>query len=92
MDKSEESVWSTIAKAIDYDQTAGLFSEPKQIQTDYGVTFQLSKGLNGLEILAKNNKTGAVEQIEPEDILDLTTRFAVSKGFITPTGQRKDTE
>lgn len=92
MDRSEASVWSTIAKAIDYDQTAGLFSEPKQIQTDYGVTFQLSKGLNGLEILAKNNKTGAVEQIEPEDILDLTTRFAVSKGFITPTGQRKDTE
>ena len=92
MDKSEEAVWSTMAKAMEYDQTAGLFSEPKQIQTDYGVTFQLSKGLNGLEILAKNNKTGAVEQIEPEDILDLTTRFAVSKGFITPTGQRKDTE
>ena len=92
MDKSEASVWSTIAEAMEYDQTAGLFSEPKHIKTDYGVTFQLSKGLNGLEILAKNNKTGAVEQIEPEDILDLTTRFAVKKGFITPTGQRKDTE
>lgn len=92
MDKSEEAVWSTMAQAIEYDQTAGLFSEPKQIQTDYGVTFQLSKGLNGLEILLKNNKTGAVEQIEPEDILDLTTKFATSKGFITPTGQRKDTE
>ena len=92
MDRSEASVWSTIAQAIEYDQTAGLFSEPKQIQTDYGVTFQLSKGLNGLEILAKNNKTGAVEAMSPADMLDLTTRFAVSKGFITPTGQRKDTE
>ena len=92
MDRSEEAVWSTIAKAMEYDQTAGLFSEPKQIQTDYGVTFQLSKGLNGLEILAKNNKTGAVEAVSPADMLDLTTRFAVSKGFITPTGQRKDTE
>ena len=92
MDKSEEAVWSTMAQAIDYDQTAGLFSEPKQIQTDYGVTFQLSKGLNGLEILAKDNKTGAVEAMSPEDILDLTTRFATSKGFITPTGQKKDTE
>ena len=92
MDRSEASVWSTIAKAIDYDQTAGLFSEPKQIQTDYGVTFQLSKGLNGLEILAKNNKTGAVEAVSPEDILNLTTKFATSKGFISPTGQRKDTE
>ena len=92
MDKSEEAVWSTMAQAIEYDQTAGLFSEPKQIKTDYGVTFQLSKGLNGLEILVKNNKTGAVEQIEPEGILDLTTKFATSKGFITPTGQRKDTE
>ena len=92
MDKSEEAVWSTMAKAMEYDQTAGLFSEPKQIQTDYGVTFQLSKGLNGLEILAKNNKTGAVEQMEPEDILNLTTKFAVKNGFITPTGQRKDTE
>ena len=92
MDKSEEAVWSTMAKAMEYDQTAGLFSEPKQIKTDYGVTFQLSQGLNGLEILAHNNKTGAVEQIDQEDILDLTTRFAVSTGFITPTGQRKDTE
>ena len=92
MDKSEEAVWSTMAQAIEYDQTAGLFSEPKQIKTDYGVTFQLSKGLNGLEILVKDNKTGAVEQIEPEGILDLTTKFATSKGFITPTGQRKDTE
>ena len=92
MDRSEEAVWSTMAKAIEYDQTAGLFSEPKQIKTDYGVTFQLSKGLNGLEILARNDKTGAVEQVSPEDILNLTTKFAVSKGFITPTGQRKDTE
>ena len=92
MDKSEEAVWSTMAQAMEYDQTAGLFSEPKQIKTDYGVTFQLSKGLNGLEILVKNNKTGAVEQIEPAGILDLTTRLATSKGFITPTGQRKDTE
>jgi hypothetical protein len=92
MDKSEEAVWSTMAQAMEYDQTAGLFSEPKQIQTDYGVTFQLSKGLNGLEILARNDKTGAVEQIEPEDILNLTTKFAVKNGFITPTGQRKDTE
>ena len=92
MDKSEEAVWSTMAQAMEYDQTAGLFSEPKQIKTDYGVTFQLSKGLNGLEILIKDNKTGAVEQIEPEDILNLTTKFATSKGFITPTGQRKDTE
>ena len=92
MDKSEEAVWSTMAKAIEYDQTAGLFSEPKQIRTDYGVTFQLSKGLNGLEILVKNNKTGAVEEITPAGILDLTTKFAVKNGFITPTGQRKDTE
>ena len=92
MDRSEEAVWSTMAKAIEYDQTAGLFSEPKQIKTDYGVTFQLSKGLNGLEILAKDDKTGAVEQVSPEDILNLTTKFAVNKGFITPTGQRKDTE
>jgi hypothetical protein len=92
MDKSEEAVWSTMAQAMEYDQTAGIFSEPKQIKTDYGVTFQLSKGLNGLEILAKNNKTGAVEAMSPEDILDLTTRFAVDKGFITPTGQRKDTK
>lgn len=92
MDKSEEAVWSTMAEAIEYDQTAGLFSEPKQIRTDYGVTFQLSKGLNGLEILAKNNKTGAVEEISPAGILDLTTKFAVKNGFITPTGQRKDTE
>ena len=92
MDKSEEAVWSTMAKAMEYDQTAGLFSEPKQIQTDYGVTFQLSKGLNGLEILVRDDKTGAVEQASPEDILNLTTKFAVNKGFITPTGQRKDTE
>ena len=92
MDKSEESVWSTMAKAMEYDQTAGLFSEPKQIQTDYGVTFQLSKGLNGLEILARNNKTGAVEEISPAGMLDLTTKFAVKNGFITPTGQRKDTK
>ena len=92
MDRSEESVWSTMAKAVEYDQTAGLFSEPKQIQTDYGVTFQLSKGLNGLEILARNDKTGEVEQMSPEGILNLTTKFAVSKGFITPTGQRKDTK
>ena len=92
MDKSEEAVWSTMAQAMEYDQTAGLFSEPKQIKTDYGVTFQLSKGLNGLEILVKDDKTGAVEQASPEDILNLTTRFATSKGFITPTGQRKDTE
>ena len=92
MDRSEEAVWSTMAKAIEYDQTAGLFSEPKQIKTDYGVTFQLSKGLNGLEILVKDDKTGAVEQASPEDILNLTTKFAVNKGFITPTGQRKDTE
>ena len=92
MDKSEEAVWSTMAQAMEYDQTAGLFSEPKQIQTDYGVTFQLSKGLNGLEILVKDNKTGAVEQASPEDILNLTTKFAVRNGFITPTGQRKDTE
>ena len=92
MDKSEESVWSTMAKAMEYDQTAGLFSEPKQIQTDYGVTFQLSKGLNGLEILARNDKTGEVEAMSPEDMLNLTTRFAVSKGFITPTEQRKDTK
>lgn len=92
MDRSEASVWSTIAKAIDYDQTAGLFSEPKQIKTDYGLTFQLSKGLNGLEILAKDDKTGAVEKVSPEAILNLTTKFAVNKGFITPTGQRKDTE
>lgn len=92
MDKSEEAVWSTMAKAMEYDQTAGLFSEPKQIKTDYGVTFQLSKGLNGLEILAKNNKTGEVEAMSPEDMLNLTTRFAVSKGFITPTEQRKDTK
>lgn len=92
MDRSEEAVWSTMAKAIEYDQTAGLFSEPKQIQTDYGVTFQLSKGLNGLEILVKDDKTGAVEQASPEDILNLTTKFAVKNGFITPTGQRKDTE
>ena len=92
MDRSEEAVWSTMAKAIEYDQTAGLFSEPKRIQTDYGVTFNLSKGLNGLEILAINNKTGALQQVSPEDILNLTTKFAVDKGFITPTGQRKDTE
>lgn len=92
MDKSEEAVWSTMAKAMEYDQTAGLFSEPKQIKTDYGVTFQLSKGLNGLEILVRNDKTGAVEAMSPEGILNLTTRFAVSKGFITPTGQRKDTK
>ena len=92
MDRSEEAVWSTMAKAIEYDQTAGLFSEPKQIKTDYGLTFQLSKGLNGLEILVKDDKTGAVEQASPEDILNLTTRFAVDKGFITPTGQRKDTK
>ena len=92
MDRSEEAVWSTMAKAIEYDQTAGLFSEPKQIKTDYGVTFQLSKGLRGLEILVKDDKTGAVEQASPEDILNLTTKFAVNKGFITPTGQRKDTE
>lgn len=92
MDKSEEAVWSTMAKAMEYDQTAGLFSEPKQIQTDYGVTFQLSKGLNGLEILARNDKTGEVEAMSPEDMLNLTTRFAVSKGFITPTEQRKDTK
>ena len=92
MDRSEEAVWATMAKAIEYDQTAGLFSEPKQIKTDYGVTFQLSKGLNGLEILVKDNKTGAVEAVSPEDILDLTTKFAVRNGFITPTGQRKDTE
>ena len=92
MDKSEEAVWSTMAQAIEYDQTAGLFSEPKQIKTDYGLTFQLSKGLKGLEILVKNNKTGVVAQIEPEDILDLTTKFAVKNGFITPTGQKKDTE
>jgi hypothetical protein len=92
MDKSEEAVWSTMAEAMEYDQTAGLFSEPKQIQTNYGVTFQLSKGLNGLEILVKNNKTGAVEEISPADILDLTTKFAVKNGFITPTGQRKDTK
>lgn len=92
MDKSEEAVWSTMAEAMEYDQTAGLFSEPKQIRTDYGVTFQLSKGLNGLEILVKNNKTGAVEEISPAGILDLTTKFAVKNGFITPTGQRKDTE
>ena len=92
MDRSEEAVWSTMAKAIEYDQTAGLFSEPKQIKTDYGLTFQLSKGLNGLEILAKDDETGAVEQVSPEDILNLTTKFAVNKGFITPTGQRKDTE
>ena len=92
MDRSEEAVWSTMAKAIEYDQTAGLFSDPKQIKTDYGVTFQLSKGLNGLEILVKDDKTGAVEQASPEDILNLTTKFAVNKGFITPTGQRKDTE
>ena len=92
MDRSEEAVWSTMAKAIEYDQTAGLFSEPKQIKTDYGVTFQLSKGLNGLEILVKDDKTGAVEQASPEDILNLTTKFAVKNGFITPTGQRKDTE
>jgi hypothetical protein len=52
----------------------------------------LSKGLNGLEILARNDKTGAVEEISPADMLDLTTRFAVKNGFITPTGQRKDTE
>ena len=92
MDRSEEAVWSTMAKAIEYDQTAGLFSEPKQIKTDYGVTFQLSKGFKGLEILVKDDKTGAVEQVSPEDILNLTTKFAVNKGFITPTGQRKDTE
>lgn len=92
MDKSEEAVWSTMAQAMEYDQTAGLFSEPKQIKTDYGLTFQLSKGLNGLEILVKDNKTGAVEAVSPEDILNLTTKFATSKGFITPTGQRKDTE
>lgn len=92
MDKSEEAVWSTMAQAMEYDQTAGLFSEPKQIKTDYGVTFQLSKGLNGLEILVKDNKTGAVEAVSPAGILDLTTRLATSKGFITPTGQRKDTE
>ena len=92
MDKSEEAVWSTMAKAMEYDQTAGLFSEPKQIKTDYGVTFQLSKGLNGLEILARNDKTGEVEAMSPEDMLNLTTRFAVSKGFITPTEQRKDTK
>ena len=92
MDRSEEAVWSTMAKAIEYDQTAGLFSEPKQIKTDYGVTFQLSKGLRGLEILVKDDKTGAVEQASPEDILNLTTKFAVKNGFITPTGQRKDTE
>lgn len=92
MDRSEEAVWSTMAKAIEYDQTAGLFSEPKQIQTDYGVTFQLSKGLNGLEILVKNDKTGEVEQVSPEFILNLTTKFAVDKGFITPTGERKDTK
>ena len=92
MDRSEEAVWSTMAKAMEYDQTAGLFSEPKQIKTDYGVTFQLSKGLNGLEILVRDDKTGAVEQASPEDILNLTTKFAVNKGFITPTGQRKDTE
>lgn len=92
MDKSEEAVWSTMAKAMEYDQTAGLFSEPKQIKTDYGVTFQLSKGLNGLEILARNDKTGEVEQMDPEDMLNLTTRFAVKNGFITPTEQRKDTK
>lgn len=92
MDRSEEAVWSTMAKAIEYDQTAGLFSDPKQIKTDYGVTFQLSKGLSGLEILVKDDKTGAVEQVSPEDILNLTTKFAVKNGFITPTGQRKDTE
>lgn len=92
MDKSEEAVWSTMAEAMEYDQTAGLFSEPKQIQTNYGVTFQLSKGLNGLEILARNDKTGEVEAMSPEDMLNLTTRFAVSKGFITPTEQRKDTK
>ena len=92
MDRSEEAVWSTMAKAMEYDQTAGLFSEPKQIKTDYGVTFQLSKGLNGLEILARNDKTGEVEAMSPEGMLNLTTRFAVSKGFITPTEQRKDTK
>ena len=92
MDRSEEAVWSTMAKAIEYDQTAGLSSESKRIQTDYGVTFQLSKGLRGLEILAINNETGSLEQMSPEDILNLTTKFAVKNGFITPTGQRKDTE
>ena len=50
MDRSEEAVWSTMAKALEYDQTAGLFSESKRIQTDLDVVFQYARPIISLSL------------------------------------------
>ena len=92
MNESQRTAFEPFSKIAHYDENSDFInSKPLEFKTDNGISFHVSKDINGLNIKYRSGNS-KWETASPKEIVQMAENRGASRGFITKVNYGSEKE